>query len=69
METDIIFGFRRLLAEQPHGVRYMFVGDGDSSVFPTLQQNVPVWGPDIQKVDPLLKSLLLRILHTKEKVA
>lgn len=51
METDIILdGF--LKAEQTHGVRYTrFVGDGDSSVFPTLRENVPIWGHDIQKVE------------------
>ena len=40
METDIILdGF--LKAEQTHGVQYTrFVGDGDSSVFPTLRENV-----------------------------
>ncbi len=28
-----------------HGVRYTkFIGDGDSSVHPTLLQNVPGWG-------------------------
>ena len=51
METDIILdGF--LKAEQTHGVRYTrFIGDGDSSVFPTLRENVPIWGFDIQKVE------------------
>ena len=41
METNIILeGFKQ--AEQVHGVYYMnFVGDGDSSVYPTLIQNVP----------------------------
>ncbi len=35
-----------------HGVRYMnFVGDGDSSVYPTLVQNVPVWGQAIKKLE------------------
>ena len=50
METDIILdGF--LKAEQMHGVRYTrFIGDGDSSVFPTLRENIPIWGHDIQKV-------------------
>ena len=39
METDIILeGF--LEAERVHRVRYMkFIGDGDSSVYPTLLQN------------------------------
>ena len=51
METDIILeGF--LAAEKTHGVRYMrFVGDGDSSVYPTLQANVPEWGRDIKKIE------------------
>ena len=51
MEVDVILeGF--LNAEQSHGVRHMrFVGDGDSSVFPTLRQSVPVWGRDIQKIE------------------
>ena len=50
METDIILeGF--LEAERVHGVRYTkFVGDGDSSVYPTLLQNVPGWGHAIQKL-------------------
>jgi len=41
METDIILqGF--LEAEKQHGVRYTnFIGDGDSSVYPTLIANVP----------------------------
>ena len=45
METDVILeGF--LEAEQVHGVRYTkFIGDGDSSVYPTLLQSVPGWGP------------------------
>ncbi len=51
MEADIILeGF--LEAEKVHGVWYMkFVGDGDSSVYPTLIQNVPVWGPAIKKLE------------------
>ena len=51
METDIILeGFRA--AEKTHGVRYMrFVGDGDSSVYPTLLTNVPEWGRDIKKIE------------------
>ena len=41
METDIILkGF--LTSEQQHGLRYIeFIGDGDSSVFPTLVSGVP----------------------------
>ena len=51
METDIILeGF--LEAERVHGVRYMnFVGEGDSSVYPTLLQNVPGWGFAIKKLE------------------
>ena len=48
METDIILeGF--LEAEQVHGVRYIhFI---DSSVHPTLIQNVPGWGHAIKKLE------------------
>ena len=51
METDIILeGFSE--DEQVHGVRYIhFVGDGDSSVYPTLLQNVPGWGYAIKKLE------------------
>ena len=51
MEMDIILeGFRA--AENTHGVRYMkVVGDGDSSVYSTLLQNVPGWGCDIKKIE------------------
>ena len=39
-------------AEKVHAVRYMhFVGDGDSSVYPTLLQEVPVWGRHIKKLE------------------
>ena len=50
METDIILeGF--LQAEKKHGVRYLrFVGDGDSSVYPTLLEQVP-WGRSIKKLE------------------
>ena len=43
METDIILeGFKQ--AESNHGLRYIkFIGDGDSSVFPTLTSEVPGW--------------------------
>ena len=49
MEPDIILeGFKQ--AERVHSVRYMrFVGDGDSSVYLTLVQNVPGWGRYIKK--------------------
>lgn len=51
METDIILeGFKE--AERVHGVRYTkFVGDGDSSVYPTLLQNVTGWGHLIKKLE------------------
>ena len=43
-------GFKQ--AEQVHGVRYkMFVGDGHSSVYPTLIENMPGWGRYIEKLD------------------
>ena len=51
MEPDIILeGFKQ--AEEVHGVRYKrFVGDGDSSVYPTLIQNIPGWGRYIEKLE------------------
>ena len=51
MEADIILsGF--LEAESTHGVRYLkIIADGDSSVFATLQEKVPVWGKDIKKLE------------------
>ena len=50
METDIILeGF--LQAEKKHGVHYLrFVGDGDSSVYPTLLEQVR-WGRFIKKLE------------------
>ena len=44
METDILLeGFQQ--AEATHGLRYtLFVGDGDSSVCPTLIGGVAGWG-------------------------
>ena len=51
METDIIVaGFCE--SEQVHGVRYLhFIGDGDSSVYPTLIQSVPGYGHAIKKLE------------------
>ncbi len=51
MEADIIVeGF--VEAERVHGIRYtQFVGDGDSSVYPTLIQQVPGWGHAIHKLE------------------
>ena len=48
METDILLeGFKQA---ELHGLRYTkFIGDGDSSVFPTLVTQVPVWGHAIEK--------------------
>ncbi len=41
-----------LEAERVHGLRYIrFVGDGDSSVHPTLIKNVPEWGHAIKKLE------------------
>ena len=42
IETDIII-FKK--AEQTHGLHYIrFIGDGDSSVRPTLLLQIPIWG-------------------------
>ena len=51
METDIILsGFPK--AESTHGLRYTnIIADGDSSVFATLQEKVPVWGRAIKKME------------------
>ena len=51
MESDLILeGFKQ--AESKHGVRYLrFSGDGDSSVYSTLIQCVPVWGRFITKIE------------------
>ena len=51
METNIIVeGF--LYAEKVHRVRYVkFIGDGDSSVYPSLMQNVPGWGYAVKKLE------------------
>ena len=39
-------------AEQTHGLRYIrFIGDGDSSVYPTLLLLVPIWGREIIKLE------------------
>ena len=51
METDAILeGFQQ--SEKVHGLRYTsFVGDGDSSVYPTLLQEVPANGRAIKKLE------------------
>ena len=50
MESDIILrGFQD--SEKQHDVRYtQFIGDGDSSVHPTLVSGVP-WGYAIRKLE------------------
>ena len=50
METDILLeGFKQA---ELHGLRYTkFIGDGDSSVFPTLVTQVPVWGHAIENIE------------------
>ena len=46
----ILEGFKQ--AEEVHRVRYKrTVGDGDSSVYPTLLESVPVWGQYIEKIE------------------
>ena len=51
MEMDIILeGFQ--LTEKRHGLRYIkFIGDGDSSVYPSLIPHVPTWGGSIKKLE------------------
>ena len=51
MEPDIILeGFKQ--AEKVHGVRYKrFVGNGDSSVYLTVIENIPGWGWYIEKLE------------------
>ena len=51
METEAILeGFQQ--SERVHGLRYTsFVGDGDSSVYPTLLQEVPTYGRAIKKLE------------------
>ena len=50
-ESDIILE-RFKQSEEVHGVRYIqFIGDGDSSVYITLVQCVPVWGRFIEKME------------------
>ena len=69
METDIILeGF--LAAEKEHGVCYInFVGDSDSSVYPTLVSSVPGWGV-YSKIARMCKprfEMLLSIIKTADK--
>ena len=51
MEADIIVeGFS--VAESKYGLRYMnMVADGDSSVFARIQQEVPIWGLYVNKLE------------------
>ena len=66
METDIILdGFCQ--AEKVRGLRYTkFIGDGDSSVYPTLLTAVPGWGREIGAV---LKKLFRKTLNTRGREA
>ena len=50
MEPDIILeGFHK--CEEEHGIRYIeLIGDGDSSVYPTLISGIP-WGYAIKKLE------------------
>jgi Na+/citrate or Na+/malate symporter len=50
METDILLeGFKKA---EVFGLRYTeLIGDGDSSVHPTMVSQVPVWGHAITKVE------------------
>ena len=51
METNIIIDVF-CQAERVHGLRYIrFIGDGDSSVYPTLLTTVPGWGRAIEKME------------------
>ena len=51
MEADIIVeGF--LEAESKHSVRYMrLIADGGSSVYARIQETVPVWGRQVNKLE------------------
>ena len=51
MEANVIVeGFQ--LSEQMHGVRYLwFIGDGDSSVYHSVETGVPSYGCCVQKVE------------------
>lgn len=51
MESDIIVeGFKE--AERIHGVRYMtLIADGDSSVYAHIQEEVPIWGKHVSKLE------------------
>ena len=40
------------MPQKLHGIRYMrLIGDGDSSVKCDIQQNVPIWGHMITKIE------------------
>ena len=51
MEADIIVeGFQQ--AEDKYGLRYMrLIADGDSSVYASIQEQVPVWGRHVKKME------------------
>jgi len=51
MEADIIVeGFKQV--EQLHGMIYMrLIADGDSSVYSRIQNEVPIWGNKVMKME------------------
>ncbi|VDI82683.1 Hypothetical predicted protein [Mytilus galloprovincialis] len=51
MESDILVeGFKQ--AEKVHGLRYMqLIADGDSSVYAKIQEEVPIWGKFVTKME------------------
>ena len=68
----ILDGFLKCF--EVHGVRYIkIVADGDSSVYSNIIENVPVWGPYVQKlacanhVCKCLEQLVLDKPHYKGK--
>ena len=69
MESDIILeGF--LNCESKYGVRYMYmIGDGDSSVYATIQQQVPVWGAHVTKIECANHSCKCLRVHLEQLVA
>lgn len=72
METEsILEGFRQ--SEQVHGLRYIsFIGDGESSVYPTLLPEVPNYGRAIKKLEcanhacKCYRSVLEKLVQTNQ---
>ena len=51
MEADIIIEAFKV-CEAKHGLRYMrLVADGDASTFVKIQEQIPVWGREVQKLE------------------